>query len=159
MANLSQIAKQARITAYKSGLTAKLAARIIDTAKSEFADLYADGNPAKKMTSLNGDIILERHIENGVLKGVVSVHPDALASMLPDLKADTTDKTGWKKHLDKFNAEGNNILIGVVDPVASEYELSAVEQLAALDIPPMSDAAGKAKLVDLQVKVKAEKGI
>lgn len=124
MANLTSVAKQARIIAYGNGLKLKLADKIIDTKRAEFADLYADGNPAKKMESLNGEIILERDLaEDGSLKGIVSVHPDALASMLPDIKADTLNKMGWKKHLDKFKAEGKDILIGVADPHSDEYEV------------------------------------
>jgi len=124
MANLSGTAKQARITAYKDGLKSKLAHRLIDTKNVAFADLIADKNPNKPMSSLNGEIILERDLaEDGSLKGVVSVNPDALASMLPDIKADTTDKMGWKKHLDKFQAEGVNILTGVADPQPGEFEV------------------------------------
>lgn len=124
MANLTDTAKQARITAYKDTLRQKLADRLIDTKKAAFADLYADKNPNKPMSSLNGDIILERDLAaDGSLKGVVSVHPDALAAMLPDIKADTTDKMGWKKHLDKFKAEGVDILSGVANPSPSEFEV------------------------------------
>ncbi len=125
MANLTSAAKQARIAAYKNGLKLKLAHRLIDTKNVAFADLIADKNPKKPMSSLNGEIILERDLaEDGSLKGVVSVHPDALASMLPDIKVDTTNKTGWKKHLDKFTAEGKDILVGVASPQPSEYEVT-----------------------------------
>ena len=123
MPNLTEAAKQARIATYKPTLLAKLAHRVIDTKKPDFADLIADKNPKKPMDSLNGEIILERDLaEDGSLKGVVSVHPDALASMLPDIKADTQDKMGWKKHLDRFKAEGKDILAGVSNPKSSEYE-------------------------------------
>lgn len=124
MANLTSAARQTRITAYRDGLKLKLADRLIDTKKAAFADLIGDKNPKKPMSSLNGEIILERDLaEDGSLKGVVSVHPDALAAILPDLKADTLDKMGWKKHLDKFKAEGKDILAGVADPQPSEYEV------------------------------------
>lgn len=123
MANLSQIAKQARIIAYSNTLKQRLSDRLIDTKKAAFADLIADKNPKKPMSSLNGEIILERDLAaDGSLKGVVSVNPDDLAAMLPDIKTDTQDKMGWKKHLDKFKAEGKDILAGVANPQASEYE-------------------------------------
>ncbi len=122
MANLTSAARLARITAYKDTLKQKLADKIIDTKKDAFADLIADKNPKKPMSSLNGMIVLERDLaEDGSLKGVVSVHPDDLASMLPDIKADTLNKMGWKKHLDKFKAEGKDILANVADPQLNEY--------------------------------------
>lgn len=125
MPNLTEAAKEARIKAYGKGLKEKLAHRIIDTGKPAFDDLYADGIPTKKMTSLNGAIILERDLyPDGRLRGVVSVDINDLASMLSDLKVDATDKSGWKKHLDKFKAEGKDILAGVADPIASEYEVA-----------------------------------
>jgi len=126
MPKLTEAAKQARITAYRDTLKTRLAHRLIDTKKAAFVDLIADKNPKKPMDNLNGEIILERDLaKDGSLKGVVSVHPDALAAMLPDIKTDTTDKMGWKKHLDKFNAEGKDILIGVADPQSSEFEVVA----------------------------------
>jgi len=124
MANLSEAARQARIAAHRDTLKQKLAHRLIDTKVPAFADLIADKNPNKPMDSLNGEIILERDLAaDGSLKGVVSVHPDALACMLPDIKADTQDKMGWKKHLDKFRAEGKDILVGVAQPSPTEYEV------------------------------------
>jgi len=124
MANLTPTARQARITAYRDGLKQKLAHRLIDTKKAEFADLYADKNPAKKMSSLNGEIILEKDLyPDGTLRGVVSVNPDDLAAILPDIKKDIDDKMGWKKYLDKFKAEGVDILAGITDPQPSEYEV------------------------------------
>ena len=124
MAKLTEVARQARVIAYKDSLKTKLAKRLIDTGKPEFADLFADKNPAKKMDSLNGEIILERDLyPDGTLRGVVSVNPDDLAAMLPDIKKDSDNKMGWKKHLDKFAAEGIDIITGVADSRASEYEL------------------------------------
>lgn len=156
MPKLTETARQARIIAYRSGVVQKLSARIIDVSKPEFTDLFADGNPAKKISSLNGTIILERDLyPDGRLRGVISVDIDDLASMLPELKADILDKTGWKKHLDKFVAEGKDILVGVVDPVVSEYDTSAVDDLLALSLDPISQADVKAKLKAIQDKVKA----
>lgn len=155
---LNKVARQARIASYKNKVKQKLAGKIIDTSKPEFADLFADRNPLKKMTSLNGAIILERDLrEDGSLKGVVSVDVDDLAAMLPDLKKDTENRSGWKKHLDRWKAEGIDILIDVADPTPDEYELSAAEELAALDITSMSDADAKGKLIALQVKLAQER--
>lgn len=124
MVNLTETAKRARIKAYGDTLKYKLTDKLIDTKKAGFADLIADKNPKKPMDSLNDEIILERDLaEDGSLKGVVSVHPDTLSAMLPDIKVDTEDKMGWKKYLDKFKAEGKDILAGVADPQPSEYEV------------------------------------
>lgn len=155
MANISKMARQARIAAYKPKLKQKLASEIIDVDKPEFADLFADRNPLKKMTSLNGAIILERDLrEDGSLKGVVAIDVDDLAAMLPDLKKDTEDKAGWKKYLDVWTAEGlPDILDGVADPLPSEYELSAAEELATLNIDAMSDFEAKLRLKDLKAKL------
>lgn len=123
MTNLTSAARQARIAAYKDSLKQKLAHRLIDTTKPAFADLYADKNPAKKMSSLNGEIILEKDLyPDDTLRGVVSINPDDLAAILPDIKADSSDKMGWKKHLDKFKAEGVDILADITAPQSSEYE-------------------------------------
>ncbi len=157
---LSQVARQARIIKYKDKVKQKLASRIIDTNKPEFADLIADRNPKKLMTSLNGAIILERDLrEDGSLKGVVSIDVDDLAAMLPDLKKDKDNKTGWKKHLDKFKAEGIDILksISIADPTPDEYELTAMEELATLDVDSMSDFDAKQKLKDIKAKAAQER--
>jgi len=162
MAILNQVARQARIAAYKPGVTTKLAGKIIDTNKPEFADLFANRDPKQPMSSLNGEIILERDLrEDGSLKGVVSVHPDALAAMLPELKSDTEDKAGWKKHMDKFKADGVDLLqeINIADPTPDEYELAAAEELATLDIDSMSDAEAKQKLKDIKIKSALEGGV
>lgn len=160
MPKINEVAKQARITAYKDSVKQKLLSKIIDTSKPEFADLIADGNPNKPMTSLNGAIILERDLrEDGSLRGVVSVDVDDLAAMLPELKNDTDDKAGWKKHLDKFKADGIDILkdISIADPTPDEYELTASEEIATLDIASLSDADAKEKLIALQVKLAQER--
>lgn len=156
MAILNKAARQARITAYKNPLMQKLASKIIDVDEVEFLDLVSDkGVP---MRSLNGDIILERDLRgDGSLKGVVSISPDNLAAILPDLKNDTEDKMGWKKYLDEWQAEGvDDIFDGVADPTPDEYELSTGEELAMLDIGSMSDAEAKAKLMELQSKLAEE---
>lgn len=153
---ISQVARQARITKYRDKLKQKLAGRIIDTSKPEFADLIADRNPFKPMSSLNGAIILERDLrEDGSLKGVRSVDVDDLAAMLPELKKDKDNKTGWKKHLEKFKAEGIDILkdISIADPTPDEYELTAMEELATLDVDSMSDSEAKQKLKELKTKL------
>jgi len=157
---LNGTARQARIAAYKNKVKQKLANKIIDTSKPEFADLVSDrGQP---MSSLNGAIILERDLgEDGRLRGVVSIDVDDLAAILPDLKNDTENKSGWKKHLDKFKAEGidvDGLLADVTDPDSSEYELSAQEELATLDIDSMSDAEAKQKLKDIKAKLTLERG-
>lgn len=123
MPTLTPVARQARIQAYKATVLTRLAHRVIDVSKPGFVDLYADGDPKKKIASLNGAIILERDLyPDGRLRGVVSVDADDLAAMLPDLKADTLDATGWKKHLDRFAIEGVDLLAGIPAPLASEYE-------------------------------------
>jgi len=157
---LNGTARQARIAAYKNKVKQKLANKIIDTSKPEFADLVSDrGQP---MSSLNGEIILERDLrEDGSLKGVVSVNPDDLAAILPDLKNDTENKSGWKKHLDKFKAEGidiDGLFKDVADPTPDELELTPEEELATLDIDSMSDFEAKQKLKALQVKMAQERG-
>jgi hypothetical protein len=156
MAKLSESARLARIAAYKNTLMTKLASKIIDISKPEFADLVTDkGQP---MSTLNGEIIIERDLrEDGSLKGVVSISPDGLAAMLPNLKVDTENKAGWKKYLDKWQAEGlANILDGVANPNASEYELTAMEELVTLNIDTMSDYEAKQKLIALRGKAKQE---
>lgn len=121
MAKLTEAARQARITAYRDTLKQKLAHRLIDTKKPEFANLKSD--KGKPMSSLNGEIILEiDQYPDGRLRGVISANPDDLAAMLPDIKADTTNKMGWKKHLDIFKAEDKDILEGVTNPLPEEYE-------------------------------------
>lgn len=157
MSKINLVARQARITKYKDKVKAKLSSRIVDFSKAEFCDLIADRNPDKPMISLNGAIILERDLrEDGSLKGVVSVDVDDLAAMLPDLKKDTEDKTGWKKHLDKLKEEGidiNGLFKDVAEPTADEYELTIEEDLAALNIDSMSDAEAKIKLRELKTKL------
>ena len=153
MAILNHTARQARIATYKPGIITKLAGKIIDTGKPEFADLKSD--KGKPMSSLNGEIILERDLRpDGSLKGVISVHPDNLAAILPELKNATLDKTGWKKHLDQFKVDGVDLLqeISIADPTPDEYELSAAEELATLDIDSMSDFEAKQKLKDIKAK-------
>jgi len=118
--NLKETAKQTRIAAYKSNLKSLLADDIIDTSLAEFADLKSEHG--KPMSSLNGEIILQRDVDaNGKLKGVISIHPDILATILPDIKADPIG-TGWNKYIANYNAKGKNILNGVADRQANEYE-------------------------------------
>lgn len=151
MTDLNEEARQARITAYKSDLEQKLKPKLIDTKKKKFSDLVNDrGRPVE---SLNGQIILGRDLtEDGKLKGVMSAGLDDLAAILPDIKVDVNNKTGWKKHLDRWKSEGIDILEGVADPMPDEYELSVAEELVSLDVATMSDAIAKAKLLELQQK-------
>jgi len=157
MERLKRAAAQIRITNYKNSLQLHLVNKIIDVGKPEFADLVSSNG--KPMESLNGQVFLGRDLrENGKLKGVFSVELEDLASMLPDIKVDTENKMGWKKHLDKWNAEGVNVLEGIADPTSDEYELPAAEELASLDIATMSDADTKQKLLELQQKLMQEQG-
>lgn len=120
MPKLTEAGRQARIADYRSGLLQKLSGRVINT-RTTHADLVSD--QGKPMASLDGEIILEKDLyPDGKLRGVVSVHPDALAAILPDIKADKDNRMGWKRHLDKFKAEGVDITAGVSDPQPSEYE-------------------------------------
>lgn len=152
MARLNAVAKANRIARYKLGMANKLAHHVIDTDKPEFSDLVTD--KGKKMTGLNGAIILGIDLrEDGSLKGVVSVDVDDLASILPDIKADTEDKMGWGKHLTMFKAEGVNILEGVDDPTPDEFDLSVTEELLELNIPAISDLEAKHKLLELRQRL------
>jgi len=71
--------------------------------------------------SLKGEILLEVAVdENGIVKGWITVKPDAFLQILlqrdnstlrPDLIKDLTkdeyiEATGWKKYLDKWSKEG-----------------------------------------------------
>lgn len=154
MKELNKIAKQNRITAYSNALRAKMASRIIDVAKPGFADLLtAAGKPMK---SLNGEILLRKHIgEDGKLKGIISIGVDTLASILPDLKADTDDKAGWAKNVANLKVEGIDILEGIADPQSDEYELTAEEELPLINIDSISDFEAKQKLKDLQNSLRA----
>ncbi len=153
MLKLTPAARQARITAYRQTVLTQLAHRVINVATTH-TDLYADGDPSKKMASLNGAVLLERDLfPDGKLRGVVSIDVNALAAQLPDLKADTTDAMGWKKHLDAFAAEGVDLLANVALPVPSEYDTSAIDDLLALDISTLADA--RSTLAQIQAKAKA----
>ncbi len=151
---ITKAAKETRIARYKDDVKRKMSKMIADTAKAGFKDLKTD--KGKPMYTLNGEIILERDWwPDGRLKGVVSVHPDALAAMLPELKNDIDDKMGYKKYLDKWRSDGvEDIFEGVADPTPDEYELSAAEELATLDIGSMSDYEAKQKLIALQAKAR-----
>lgn len=155
---LNEVARQARIVTYRAKIQQKLASKIIDTGKPEFADLVNDkGVP---MSSLNGEILLRKDFRaDGTLEGVVSVSPDNLAAMLPDIKVDIDNRTGYNKKLDEWKEEGlEDILKDVVDPTPDEYELTAIEELANLNIEEMSDYDAKQKLKALQAKLALEKG-
>lgn len=152
---INKVARLARVVAYKNKVKQELAGKIIDTSKPEFADLVSD--QGKPMSSLNGAIILERDLrEDGSLKGVISVDVDDLAAMLPELKKDTSNKTGWKKHLDQFRHDGidvDGLFKDVADPTPDELELAPDEELATLNIDAMSDFEAKQKLKELKAKL------
>jgi len=151
VARLNKAAEEARIAAYKGGLQQKLASNIIDVSKPDFTDLVTD--KGKPMASLDGQVILKRDLrEDGSLKGVIAVELDDLSTILPDVKADTEDKMGWRKHIDRWSAEGIDVLEGVADPQPGDYELPAAEELASLNVAGMSDAEAKQKLLELQQK-------
>ena len=73
--------------------------------------------------SLDGEILLEEHRENGKLKGVITISAEALACILAmrddptkrseRLKGKTKDEfervIGHKKYLDRWRAEGITI--------------------------------------------------
>lgn len=151
----NKVAREARISQYKPNLLQQMEKLIIDVKKDEFKHLKSDSG--QLMDSLNGSILLaEDYDDAGKLRGVNSVEVDALASMLPDLKADTDDKMGWEHWLQDFQALGINILEGVDDPTPDEYELSAEEELVRLNAGSMPDAEAKFKLIELQAKWIAE---
>ncbi len=155
MPKVNQAAKATRIQKYRAGALQKLAIHVIDCDKPEFAHLVND--QGMKMASLNGAILLEvDYREDGTLKGVISVDADDLAVILPEVKVDQQDETGWKKHIDRWSAEGINILAGVDDPTPDEFELPVAEELAGLDIDAMSDIEAKQKLKGLQEKQQSE---
>jgi len=151
----NEVAREARIIQYKPNLLQQMEKLIIDVKKDEFSHLKSPNG--QLMDSLNGSILLEvDYDETGKLRGVNSVEADDLASMLPDLKADTEDQMGWGHWLQDFQALGVNILEGVGDPAPDEYELTAEEELVRLNAGSMSDAEAKAKLIELQAKWIAE---
>jgi len=145
-------ARQARIGAYKARLAQKLAAKMIDTGKPEFADLVS--NRGKPMSPLNGAVIIKRDKrDDGSLRGVVSVDLVDLAAMLPDIKVDPGNETGWKKQTEEWKAEGIDILEGVADPAPDEYLLDVEDELLTLDIGGMSAPQAKEKLLELQQRL------
>lgn len=155
MGQLNEQARQNRVSAYADALRAKLATKIIDVSKPEFADLKSSSG--KPLLGLNGEILIRRHIgEDGKLKGVISIRLETLASILPDIKAKPDDTRGWKKDTNAWKAEGMDILEGVADPQPEEYELTAMEELKTLDITTISDFEAKQKLIALQGEVKRE---
>ncbi len=160
MAVLSTAARKTRITAYKSKMLQRLESKVIDTNKPEFADLKT--NAGKLMSSLGGEIILERDLrQDGSLRGAYSVSPDALAAMLPDIKVDTANVSGWKRHLDRWRGEGidvDGLFTGVADPRPDEYELTVTEDLLMLNIDAMSNFEAKNKLKELQGKATQGEG-
>lgn len=154
MPKLNEQARQNRVSAYANALRTKLASKIIDVEKPEFADIKSSSG--KPLSSLNGEILIRRHIgEDGKLKGVISVQVEALAARLPDIKTDPDNTEGWERNLNDWGAEGIDILEGVADPESEEYELSAMEELKTLDLASMSDYNAKQKLIALQDEARA----
>jgi hypothetical protein len=118
------------------GLKAKLARYIVDKSKPEWKVKRQcwDGIEREIPDSLNGEILLEEHVEDGKVKGWITVSPEALANILnmrdnPSLRPNITitegryrgrnqqtltkDEfeyyTGYKKYLDKWRMEGIDI--------------------------------------------------
>jgi len=155
MPEINEQAKQNRVAAYANTIRTKLASKVIDVGKPEFADLKSDRG--ELLSGLNGEILIRKHIgDDGKLKGVISVAVEALASRLPDIKVNPDNTLGWKKNVNDWKAEGIDILEGVADPEPEEYELTATEELKTVDINAMSDFEAKQKLIALQDKVKRE---
>jgi hypothetical protein len=109
---------------------------VIDKTKPEWKikKLCWDGIEREIPDSLNGEILLEEHIEDGKVKGWITIDPNDLANILnmrdnPSLRPNITipdgkykgrnlqtltkdefeDITGHKKYLDKWRKEGINI--------------------------------------------------
>jgi hypothetical protein len=109
---------------------------VIDKSKPEWRvkKLCWDGVEREIPDSLNGEILLEEHVEDGRVKGWITVAPEALAEILsmrdnPALRPDiviefgkykgrnlrmlTRDEfeeaTGYKKYFDRWRREGITI--------------------------------------------------
>ena len=104
-----------RVSQYKASLLDKLKDYVINNKKSGCKDVPK---------SLNGEILLERHIHQGKVTGFVTAHPDDLATILPDIKKVSANKMGWKRWRDKFLVERSaDIIEGVDDPGPDDYEV------------------------------------
>jgi hypothetical protein len=109
---------------------------VIDKSKPEWRvkKMCWDGVVREIPDVLNGEILLEEHVEDGLVKGWVTVTPEDLANILNardnpmlrpniiipfgkhkgrDLRTLTREEfeevTGYKKYFDKWRAEGINI--------------------------------------------------
>jgi hypothetical protein len=109
---------------------------VIDKSKPEWRvkKLCWDGVEREIPDSLNGEILLEEHVEDGKVKGWITVSPEALAEVLnmrdnPTLRPDvviaegrfrgrnlrtlTRDEfeevTGYKRYFDRWRREGIRI--------------------------------------------------
>ena len=155
---LKNTAKQSRLSRYKSHIQQKLSSHIIDCEKPEFSHLKNDRG--KKMSPLNGDILLGLDYGDDLtLHGVISITQGNLALQLPEIKEERrngTDVKGFKKHLDKWEAEGIDLLSDVDDPIPDEFVLSATEELLELNILAMSDYEAKQKLIELRQRLLEE---
>jgi len=114
----------------------KLSKYIIDKSKPEWRAKRKcwDGVEREIPDALNGEILLEVHEENGLVKGYITIKPEDLANIidmrdnpskrpdivvedgkykgrrLRDLSPDEfLDYTGHKKYFDKWRREGINI--------------------------------------------------
>jgi hypothetical protein len=109
---------------------------VIDRSKPEWRVRKPcwDGVEREIPDSLNGEILLEEHVEDGRVKGWITVSPGALAEVLnmrdnPTLRPDVViaegrfkgrnlrtlargefeELTGYKKYFDRWRREGINI--------------------------------------------------
>jgi len=115
-------------------IKAKLRKYVIDKSKPEWKQkrLCWDGVEREIPDTLNGEILLEEHVEDGKVKGWITVHPDALSQILdqakdpskrPNITVDLHPKfrgrnlrelseseflelTGYSKYLTKWRNEG-----------------------------------------------------
>jgi hypothetical protein len=113
----------------------KLSKYIIDKSKEEWKRkrLCWDGDENEIPESLNGEILLEEHIEDGKVKGYITIAPELLVNIL-NLRDDATirpdeevvhnglnrrlkeltkdefeDVTGYKKYFQRWRREGIKI--------------------------------------------------
>jgi hypothetical protein len=88
----------------------KLAKHYVDKSKPEWnvKKLCWDMVERSIPEGLNGEILIAEHVEDGKVKGWITVQPDVLADLITKFKAKTFDPAamGWREILDKWKAEG-----------------------------------------------------